>query len=89
MALSSHVDGTTLPSASLQATPITEQPASSQVNTNKNSDACDDEFNFVLGWRHIRAGEILSQGVANHTISAGRLPEALRAALLEWLKQLE
>jgi hypothetical protein len=45
----------------------------------------DDELHFVLGWRYIRTGQIVSQGVVNHTTSADQLPQEFRAALLDWL----
>jgi hypothetical protein len=60
-----------------------------QIHLNPSTSAAsdDNELHFVLGWRYIRAGQIVSQGVANHATSAEQLPEALRSALLDWLTQ--
>ena len=50
------------------------------------ADDSDDQLYFVLGWRHVRKEQILSQGVANHETPADQLPDRLRVALLDWLK---
>jgi hypothetical protein len=63
--------------------PTTEQLMPQQIHL--TTAAIADELDFVIGWRHIRAGHMLSQGAANHMTSVTELPEALRAALLAWL----